>query len=63
LLVGARLDREATVGYESFVRPDGDEPMQRLLFLRNLRSAASLDATAGATGSTSLAALAGATLR
>ena len=43
LIVGARLGREDTAGYHSFVRPEGDEPMQRLLVLRHLRSAATAE--------------------
>jgi hypothetical protein len=36
LIVGCRLDHETSAGYRSLVRPDGSEPMQRLVVLRHV---------------------------
>ena len=43
LLIGGRYDRPDTLGWQSFIRPDEDAPMQRLLVIRTTRSVASLE--------------------
>lgn len=43
LLVGGRYDRPNTLGWQFFVRPDEDSPVQRLLIIRTTRSASSVE--------------------
>jgi hypothetical protein len=43
LLIGGRYDRSNTLGWQWFIRPDEDAPVQRLLVIRTTRSALSVD--------------------
>jgi hypothetical protein len=43
LLIGGRYDRPNTLGWQSFIRPDEDAPVQRLLVIRTTRSPSSVE--------------------
>jgi hypothetical protein len=43
LVIGANLDRPASLGYRSFVQDEGAAPMQRVLILRTRRALAGED--------------------